>query len=196
MIRLFIFGVIAILGLIATILLLLLIFAAIRWAKRFFSSSQGFVNSQHQVWKDRQVKKKAEEKSEEEAKEDTPEFLRQASQRLESIDKNATQLTEKWRLLLSPVIKASHEMLQRGIAKPEQAQLTRSFFTVTIKALEGFTETLVDMKGVMQDKENEKARQSIAIFMDDIHKYRARFESKKRFDFQIMMEVIKQRLGK
>ncbi|MEE9304055.1 MAG: hypothetical protein V3U84_09730 [Thiotrichaceae bacterium] len=188
MIRLFIFAVVAFLGLVVTILSLVLMFTIIRWIKRFFSGGQKFVNNQHEDWKKKQAKQKAEAS--------IPDFLKQASQRLDNIDQSAKQLTEKWQLLLNPVILDSHEMLQRGIAKPEQAHFSRNFFTVTLKALEGFTEALVDMNEGMQDQEEEKARQNIAVFMNDIYKYRAKFEARKRFDFHVMMEVIKQRLGK
>jgi len=184
MIRLFLFGLFLILGLVATIVSLYLVFAIIRWLKRLFSASTEFVNKQHQDWQNKQAEKHI------------PDYLRQANQLLTKTQQHAEQLTPKWQLLLSPVLDGSQYLLQVGMAKPEQTQSARSFFTVTLKALEGFTETLVDMNGVMQDSEEEKARQNIEVFMTDIYKYRTKIESKKRFDFHVMMEVIKQRLKK
>ncbi|MEE9351647.1 MAG: hypothetical protein V3U78_05260 [Thiotrichaceae bacterium] len=188
MIRLFIFGVIAVFGIVASVLSLFLVFAVIRWMKQLFFGSHDFVNKQYGDWK---AKKKTEQ-----VEKSVPDFLRQGSLRLKHIDQYVNQLPEKWKLLLNPVIGDAHAMLAMGMSKPDQAQSARSFYTVTLKALEGFAETLVDMKMGMQEEEEEKARQSIEVFMNDIYKYRAKFESKKRFDFHVMMEVIKQRIGK
>ena len=188
MFRLFFFGFILIVGIVASVLSLFLIFAIIRWVKQLFSASSQFVNDQHKDWQAKQYDKEAEK--------NMPGFLVEGKKRLQHINQQSDLLNEKWQLLLRPVIDDSQFLLNTAIDKPEQAQAARSFFTVTLKTLDGFTEALVDMKGVMQNDEEEKAKQNIEVFMTDIYKYRAKIESKKRFDFHVMMEVIKQRLGK
>ncbi len=194
MIRLFILGFITIIGLITTIVSIVVIFSLVKWVKQWtkklLSTSKVFANQQHQNWKTRQAEKSI------------PTFLRDASKRMTHIDLLVNQLSSRWRHLTDPLITEAHEMLRMGLAKPEQAQLTRNYYTTTLKAVEGLVEVLVDMKAthqdtdVMQGAEKRKAKETIEILMNDTYKYRAKLESKKRFDFHVMMEVIKQRFGK
>lgn len=184
MLRLFLFGFISILLLITSILSILLVFNLIKWTKKLFASGKNFTHQQHQNWKTKQSEK------------NIPSYLREAKKRMDHIDRLNKQLTGKWQLLTSPLIKQSDDMLQLGITKPQQAEISRSFYTITLKATESFIEALVHMNEVMQDLEEEKARDNIEVLLKDTYKYRAKLESKKRFDFHVMMEVMKQRFGK
>ena len=192
MIRLFLLGVTILIGTVVTVLTLFFVFAVIRWLKQAFFSSKKFVMYQYQGFKDRREKKLQEEQEQEEM----PAFLRQARKRLKQIKLRRGELAAKWQLLLDPVIKEAQELVDRGFSRPDQAHSARGFFTVTLKALEGFIGALIDMNGVMQKDEEEKARRNIDVFMSDIYKYKAKLDSKKHFDFHVMMELVKQRLGK
>ena len=198
MIRLFLLGFILIIGLIATIVSVTLFFSLFKWIKRLLYFSQIYVKQQYQKWKIRQSEKQAEER----VKKNIPVFLREASKRVTHIDQLSEQLSSKWQHLTNPLVKETHEILKVGMANLEQAQLVRPYFTTTLKALEGFIEALVDMKAVNQDtdvmhvEEERQAKDTIEVLLNDTYKYRAKLESKKRFDFYVMMEVIKQRFGK
>lgn len=198
MIRLFLLGFILIIGLIATIVSVILFFSFFKWIKRQLNFVQTYAKQQYQRWKIRQSEKQAEERMEK----NIPVFLREASKRVTHIDQLSEQLSSKWQHLTNPLVKEAHEMLKDGMTDPGQAQLTRPYFAITLKALEGFIEALVDMKAakqnadVMHEEEERQAKDTIEVLMNDTYKYRAKLESKKRFDFHVMMEVIKQRFGK
>jgi len=184
MIRLIVLGFVLVLGLIATVVSLYLIFAIIRWIKRLFSTTTEFANTQHQDWKSRQSEK------------NIPVHLKEANKRLKRIQKHSEQLSAKWQFLLNPVIEGAQELINTGLEKPDQTQSIRTFYTVTLKTLESFTQTLVDVGSTLQKAEEEKAKQSIELFMTDVYKYRSKVNSKKHFDFHVMMDMIKQRLKK
>ncbi len=189
MIRVFVLGVtVVVLVLVVITFSLVLVFATIRLIKKLFFTGRDYVGGQYQRWKMERAAKEAEKR--------VPDFLKQAGERLRHIDSQVEQLHPKWQGRMQPLIREAKTLWQRSLVNPEQSDNIRSFFTVTLKALEGLTQALLDMQGVMQPAEAAKAQQNIERLMTDVYKYRARLESKKRFDFHVMMELIKQRLGR
>lgn len=184
MFRFAFFSLIVVISTLALIASLFLIFAAIRWSRQLFLASTQFISKQYQAWRT-----KKDESS-------IPDFLQSGKEQLSQVDQLTNELTPKWQSLLSPVIEGSQYLLSIGLNKPEQAEQARSFFTVTLKALASFTKALANMEGEMQEAEEDKAKMNIEVFMNDIYKYRAKIEAKKRFDFHVVMEMIKQRIGK
>ncbi len=194
MIRLFILGFITIIGLIVTTISLIIIFNLVKWVKRWtksiFSTSKVFIDQQRQNWKTRQ------------AENNVPRFMRDASKRLAHVDLLVEQLPRKWQHLIDPLVKEAHELVRMGMEKSEQVGLIRNYYTTTLKAVERLIEGLVEMRSlhmntdVMQETEERKAKEAIEILIKDTYKYQSKLVSKKKFDFHVMMEVIKQRFGK
>lgn len=184
MIRLFLLGLLALVSLIGLLLFIWLVFAIVKWVRRLAAAGNDYVGQQRQDWERRQAEK------------ELPDFLVAGIRRMEAIEQLSDKASNKWQLMLRPVVKQAQDVVDLGAARPEQAEMARSFFTVTLAAMEDFVQALADDHGLMQDAEEEKAKQSLEVLSGDIQKYKAKLESKRRFDLQVMMEVLKQRLNK
>ena len=127
---------------------------------------------------------------------DLPIYLQQGVERLARVKALSKNLPERWSLLLQPIIKRAEEISDIVLEQPKRGEGVRGFFTVTLDALENFVVSLSNDHGVMESVEEEKALQSLEVFEGDFIQYENRLNSKRRFDFQVMTEVIKQRLRK
>jgi excinuclease UvrABC helicase subunit UvrB len=97
---------------------------------------------------------------------------------------------------LRPVIAKADEIGSVVLEHPKHGDIIRRFFTVTLDAFEHFVESLLKNHEVMGRIEEEKAMQSIEVFRKDLLAYEARLSAKRRFDFQVLTDVIKHRLRK
>jgi len=187
-IRLFLLGIVVVIVSVVMLVSLWLIFYLTRTFRQLLFVSHEYIAQQYRLWRQGYKAKQAEK--------GVPDFLRLANQRMQNIDRLVLRLDSEWQQQLHLILGYAHELVQKGVARPEQGVIIRSFYTVTLKALESFIQALLDMQETMHADDEEKARQNIDLLMNDIYKYRARLESKKRFDFHVMMDVIKHRLGK
>lgn len=127
---------------------------------------------------------------------DLPIYLQQGMERLARVKALSENLPERWALLLRPVVERAEAISDIVLEQPKRGEGVRSFFTVTLDALEGFVVSLSNDHGVMGSVEEEKALQSLEVFEGDFIQYEDKLNSKRRFDFQVMTEVIKRRLRK
>jgi len=125
-----------------------------------------------------------------------PVYIQQGMRRLAVVKQCSEGLPERWHLLLRPVIAKADGIGGVVLENPKYGEAIRRFFTVTLDAFEFFVEALLKDHSVMGRIEEEKAIQSIEVFRKDFLTYDAVLISKRRFDFQVLTDVIKHRLRK
>jgi hypothetical protein len=125
-----------------------------------------------------------------------PIYIQHGMRRLSVVKQGSESLPERWRLLLRPVIAKGDEIGKVVLENPKHGEAIRRFFTVTLDAFESFVEALLKDYAVMGRIEEEKAMQSIEAFRKDFLAYDTVLISKRRFDFQVLTDVIKHRLRK
>lgn len=125
-----------------------------------------------------------------------PTYMQQGMQQLSTAKKNVNDLPERWQLLLRPVVVKADEIGTIVLNNPKHGESVRRFFTVTLDAFEHFSAALLQDHQAMGRIEEEKAMQSIEIFRKDFLSYATKLDTKRRFDFQVLTDVIKHRLRK
>jgi hypothetical protein len=125
-----------------------------------------------------------------------PVYMQQGMHRLSVVKQCSVSLPERWRLLLRPVIAKADEIGSVVLENPKYGEAIRRFFTVTLDAFEAFVEALLKDHTVMGRIEEEKAMQSIEVFRKDFLAYDTVLSAKRRFDFQVLTDVIRHRLRK
>ena len=161
-----------------------LTYKVIKWLRRGWENVKKYMNDvYHNQVKTRSCR-------------DLPDYLQRGLERLARVKSMCGELPERWYLLLKPIIARADSITDTVLEQPKHGEGVRSFFTVTLDALEHFIASLDKDHAVMGREEEEKALQSIEIFKSDFIRYEEKLNSKRRFDFQVMTEVIKQRLRK
>ena len=125
-----------------------------------------------------------------------PVYMQQGMHRLSVVKQCSASLPERWRLLLRPIIAKADEIADVVLENPKHGEAIRRFFTVTLDAFEAFVKALLKDHAVMGRIEEEKAMQSIEVFRKDFLVYDKALSAKRRFDFQVLTDVIKHRLRK
>ncbi len=125
-----------------------------------------------------------------------PIYMQQGMHRLSIIKQYSESLPERWCLLLRPVTAKADEIANVVLENPKHGEAIRRFFTVGLDAFESFVEALLKDYEVMGRIEEEKAMQSIEVFRKDFLAYETVLSAKRRFDFQVLTDVIKHRLRK
>ena len=173
-----------------SILFLLVSFYIYRKIKRglHFTYNKGaeIANEQQQKWKDKEQFKKL------------PEIVQKGFTNVESIEKSSRTLPKEWSDLVNPLVQKAKEILDEIASdkKIENNKLTsmRTFFIHTLDALKQFVEKLNSDHKHMSVSETEKARQNINVIKADLLHHQQILHKKRKFDFDVLMDVIKARL--
>jgi uncharacterized protein YjcR len=139
-------------------------------------------SEQQQKWAEREQRKKL------------PELIQKAYQQMDSIQKNLETLPDQWKLPLRPVVEQSQDILYKVSSSPDKTDQIRSFFNQTLGALLQLLEKLKTDHAFMDAEQTDKARQNITVIKADLIRHQQKMDKLKRFDFDVVMDVIKARL--
>jgi len=124
-------------------------------------------------------------------------FIKDGIKRFDSIKKEVKNLPADWQGRIAELMDIADDIVTLAIDRPKQARSIRPFFTVTLKSFKRFVEALQDDYSLDQDsKEEQKALQNITVFKADMLQFQEKLNHARRFDFDVVMDVIRQRIGK
>ena len=152
------------------------------------------------------MKKGAEIASEQQKK--FPEILQKGFSDYEKIVNITTSLPEEWQLSIMPIVNCAKDILDEVALEFEgenaksklnqennkKLNSIRGFFIHSLDALLQFVKKLSSDHYKMTDIEVEKARQNINVFKADLLNHKETLHKVRRFDFDVVMDVIKARL--
>ena len=151
-----------------------------------YQKSAELANQQQQKWKHKDQLKKQ------------PKLVQQGFSDLKQAEELTASLPEEWQTALQPLLTKASEILDEIIIDPEfenkKLDSMRSFFIHTLDALKQFTQKLNTDHKRMSDSEIETARENINVIDSDLLRYQKILQKKRKFDFEVLMAVIKARL--
>ena len=152
-------------------------------------------NDQQQKWTEKEQRKKL------------PEILLKGFSDYDKIYKTTMSLPEEWRLSIMPIVNKSKDILDEVAVEFEsfdehtksneqnkKLNSIRSFFIHSLDALLQFVEKLSSDHQKMSTDEIDKARLNINVFKADLLNHQEALHKVRRFDFDVVMDVIKARL--
>lgn len=139
-------------------------------------------SEQQQKWAEREQRKKL------------PNIIQKAYQQMDSIQTNLQALPDQWKMPLSPVVEQTQDILYKVSSSPDKTDQIRSFFNQTLGALLQLVEKLKTDYAFMDAEQTDKARQNITVIKADLIQHQQKMDKLKRFDFDVVMDVIKARL--
>ncbi len=152
-------------------------------------------SDQQQKWTEKEQRKKL------------PEILQKGFSDYNKIYTTTASLPEEWRLTIMPVVNTAKDILNEialefegedGKTKSHEnnkkLNSLRAFFIHSLDALLQFVEKLSSDHHKMTVGEIEKARQNINVFKADLLNHQETLHKVRRFDFDVVMDVIKARL--
>jgi len=152
-------------------------------------------SEQQQKWTEKEQRKKF------------PEILQKGFSDYEKIVNTTTSLPEEWQLSIMPIVNCAKDILDevalefkeenaKSKSNQENRKLNsiRGFFIHSLDALLQFVEKLSSDHHKMAENEVEKARQNINVFKADCLNHKETLHKVRRFDFDVVMDVIKARL--
>lgn len=173
-------------GVLLTLLAFFLIRKIKRTTKKVIKKTTELANEQQQKW--------TEQKKREQERKKLPEIIQKAYIQLEDIEKNEKELPNHWKSQLTPVIDQANVILLAVSSKPEMADHIRSYFLHTLDTLLQLVNKLKTDHALMDDQQIEIARQNITAFKADLNQHQQTLQKQNKFDFEVLMEVIKARL--
>ena len=136
-----------------------------------------------------------------------PKILQKGFSDYDKIYSTTTSLPKEWESSVMPIVSTAKDILDELAlefdGKDAQAPVNkenkklnsiRGFFIHSLDALLQFVEKLSSDHHKMSSDEVEKARQNINIFKADLLRHQEILHKVRRFDFDVVMDVIKARL--
>jgi len=152
-------------------------------------------SDQQQKWTEKEQRKKF------------PEILQKGFSDYEEIYTMTVSLPEEWHLSILPIVHTAKDILdevalefesfdekKKPSEQNKKLNSIRSFFIHSLDALQQFVEKLSSDHSKMNVDEIEKARQNINVFKADLLSHQETLHKVRRFDFDVVMDVIKARL--
>lgn len=133
-------------------------------------------------WREREQRKKL------------PEIIQKAYIKYERLQKQVDNLPGQWKQQLLPLLNECEQILFRVSSSPEKVDHIRAFFNQSLDALSQLVEKLETDHAFMSDTQTDKVRQNITLIKADLLHHRKKLDKLKRFDFDVVMDVIKARL--
>ncbi len=170
-------------------LVIYIIYQKIRRGLEFtYQKGSEIASQQQQKWKQKDQYKKQ------------PKIVRKGFDDLKEIEIIHAELPEEWRASLQPLITKAKDILEEVAIDPEfennKLSSMRSFFIHTLDSLKQFIQKLISDHKHMSDSEIESARQNINVIKADLLHHQQILHRKRKFDFEVLMDVIKARLRK
>lgn len=171
---------------IGIIILLVIAYLIYRKIRRSVSAawdkSAEVVTDQQQRWKQREVLKQQ------------PDFIQKAHQQSEQIENDTAELSPEWQALLAPLNSAMTHILDISIGDAKRADKVRTFYNTSLPAYATYVAKLKTDHLHIDSTEKQKAIDNLAVFKADFERYDSSIQQARRFDFDVLMDVIKVRL--
>ena len=131
-----------------------------------------------------------------------PEIVQTGFDDFKIIEDSINKLPPVWQLKLIPLKQKSNQLLseisQHLIDDEdfERSKLSslRSFFNHSLDALKQFTQKLLSDHKKLSDAETERAKENIKVIYKDLLHHEKILHKKRKFEFDVLMDVIKARL--
>jgi hypothetical protein len=137
---------------------------------------------QQERWRQRERRKKL------------PEEIQTLIVQYEAFLESDDDLSEFWQQWMKPVYQSLGDIVHILTATPKKVNKVRKLFSVSIPALDDFISTVKADQKCMTKIEISKAQQNIDVIREDLQQYERILEKSRRFDFDVLMDVIKIRL--
>jgi len=171
-------------GILALLIVAYVIYRKIRrGVTNAWDKSAEVVFDQQQRWKQREMLKSQ------------PEFIQKAHEQSEQISKDTTELPVEWQTRLEPLDAAMVDILNISISDTKRADKVRSFYNTSLPAYASFVEKLKTDHAHLDEVEQQKAIENLTVFKTDFERYDTSIQQARRFDFDVLMDVIKVRLN-
>ncbi|MGK0273089.1 MAG: hypothetical protein ACI88H_003766, partial [Cocleimonas sp.] len=120
----------------------------------------------------------------------------------QSIETNINKLPPIWQLKLLPLKQKSnsllneisHHLITDESFERSKLNSVRSFFNHSLDALNQFTQKLLSDHKSLSDAEIKRAKENIKLIYDDLLHHEKVLHKTRKFDFDVLMDVIKARL--
>lgn len=123
-----------------------------------------------------------------------PDFIQKAHQQSEQIERDINALPSEWQALLKPLNQAMQDVLLISISDTARVDKVRGFYNTSLPAYASFVATLKSDHMHLSAQEKQKAIDNLAVFQADFKGYEEKVQQARRFDFDVLMDVIKVRL--
>ncbi len=137
---------------------------------------------QQEKWKLREKRKKL------------PSEIQKLIVQYEELLESNDDLSEHWQSAMKPVYKALGDIVHILTAAPKKINKVRTLFSVSLPALEKFIATVKTDQKFMDEAETKKAQKNIDVIRKDLQQHELTLQKSRRFDFDVLMDVIKIRL--
>ena len=175
--------IIFIISIVAIVFLLRMLWAKFTGAvTHIVKKSTDIVLKQQEKWEQREKRKKL------------PEEIRKLIVQYESLLELNDALSEIWQQAMQPVYRSLGDIVHILTATPKKRNKVRQLFSVSMPALKDFVETIKADQKFMSAIEINKAQQNIDIICKDLQQHELVLQKSRRFDFDVIMDVIKIRL--
>ena len=134
---------------------------------------------QQEKWKQREKRKKL------------PKEIQNLIIQYEQLLESNNDLSASWLGALKPAYKSLGDIIHILSASPKKMNKVRKLFNTSIPSLDKFVATLKDNQKFMDDSETRKAEENIALISKDLQYYEKVLHQSRRFDFDVLMDVIK-----
>jgi cbb3-type cytochrome oxidase subunit 3 len=196
MLRIALIPIVLLVLLVLSIILIWIIFRKVKKGVNYtVKKGAEIASDQQQKWTEKEQRKKL------------PVILQKGFSDYDKIDKLSSALPEEWSQPVLPLVNQSKDILDEiaiefdGADDSKNATLQnkklnsiRPFFIHSLDALLQFIEKLVSDHQKMTAAETDKARQNITVFKADLLNHQETLHKVRRFDFDVVMDVIKARL--
>ncbi len=150
------------------------------------------------------IQKRQQEKTRQEQQQKLPDIVKNGQDQYKQLQQNHAKLPMEWKNLLQPLLDDSKLLLDEivesfnlnDVLAEQKFNSIRSFFNHTLDALVQFSEKLNDNHQTMSAEQREKAQQNITAFKADLLRHQEALWKIKCIDFDVSMDVIKERLKK
>ncbi len=185
----------------STLLFGLITFFVYRKIKKIVSStykkSAALAAEKQQQWKDKGNRKQF------------PDMLQKGFETYDSIAQSVDNLPEGWSTQLKPLTTQTKQILDELAFKVESVKTEkknteerksdivnnmRTFFIHTLDALQQFAEKINQDNNHMSADQITKAKENINVLAADLDHHQKILDKQRKFDFDVLMDVIKARL--
>ncbi|MCK5902717.1 MAG: hypothetical protein KAG28_06155 [Cocleimonas sp.] len=165
---------------------------SLRWLWRQFKSTINqavekgtkVISNQQQKWRQYERRKKL------------PKKIQTLIIRYEALLECNQELSKPWQQSLKPTYKSLGDIVHILSVSPKKSKKVRQLFNTSLPTLEKFVTTLKADQQFMTDLEVNTAQENIKVFEKDIKGHEHTLQKSRRFDFDVLMKVIKIRLRK
>jgi 2-polyprenyl-3-methyl-5-hydroxy-6-metoxy-1,4-benzoquinol methylase len=172
-----------IISIIAIVFLLRILWEKLtRTFSRVVKKSSNIVLQQQQKWQQREKRKKL------------PAEIQRLIVQYEALLETNNKLSAPWQAAMTPVYSTLGDIVHILTAAPKKIRKVRTLFSVSLPAVEKFLVTISSDQKFMDELETKKAQQNIAVIFNDLQQHERLLQKSRRFDFDVIMEVIKIRL--